>query len=114
MIELYKQARRSPPVVLNIQLYAELLILVHDLGLHQGGAGLVRQRWLTLTGGGDGEDARLGEGGVDLVQLHPGGERETLLELLTAVTALVSGADGQPPPLRLDIQLLIQTILHCG
>ena len=105
---------RSPPVVLNIQLYAELLILVHDLGLHQGRAGLVRQRWLTVTGSGDGEDARLGEGGVDLVQLDPGGERETLLELLTAVTALVSGADGQPPTLRLDIQLLIQTILHCG
>ena len=105
---------RPPPVDLNIQLYAELLILVHDLGLHQGRAGLVRQRWLTLTGGGDGEYARLGEGGVDLVQLDPGGERETLLELLTAVTALVSGADGQPPTLRLDIQLLIQTILHCG
>ena len=31
---------------------------------------------------------------------------------LTAVTALVSGADGQPPTLRLDIQLLIQMILH--
>ena len=85
------------PVILHIQLDAEFLIIVDHTGRDHLRASrlLLELEWSrsrTGDGGGDGEDPGAGEGGVDLVRRHPGGEREFLLELLASSGLLVSGA----------------------
>ena len=44
--------------------------------------------WL-VDGGGDGEDALVGEGGLDCVRVHARGQREALAEALSAAAPTV-------------------------